>query len=480
MLETALCLSILAMCPQGTPGPSGPQKAAQSETPKLVAARIGSIRATLERKGRLTPTESAPVTVEFGAFQGGLKVVDCSAHGSMVNTGDVIARFDTEKIDEQIEKSAFDLTQAEAKCKNTEAQQQIAEAAARDALTRAERDVEWARRKLQGYLDHEVGFTKEQDRLSKQSSEHRLDDQKDELTQLEKMYKEDELVDATEEIVLKRSRRSFAQAQAYVKLQRQRAEYNLDYTKAMERERLELDTKMKIKAFDRTKRSQDLERINRTLTLERAKFDLQKKRDAMDKLRRDRERFTVRAPRAGILLHGKVDNAPGAGKLEKGSTAAAGAVLMTVVDPDHFEVRTTIPETHLYRARTGTASTISVGAAPDKKLTGALRVDMLPSSREGDANLYRAVVPVSAQDPRFRPGMGSTVTVSETVKDAVLVPMTAVTDKSGKKTVRCAAKPGSALEDRVVQVGANDGKSIVITSGLTAGELVAVPPEKKK
>ena len=346
---------------------------------------------------------------------------------------------------------------------------------ARDSLTRAERELDWARRKLQGYLEHEQAHAREQDRISKQSSKHRLEDQADELTQLEKMYKEDELVDATEEIVLKRSRRQLATSQAYAKLARQRTDYQFDVTKAMERERLELDTKLKIKAFERTKRSSALAAAGRKLALDKARFDLQKKRDSLEKLRRDREAFTVRAPRAGILLHGKPDAAPGSVKLEKGSGAQAGAVLMTVADPDAFEVRTSVPESHVFRARTGSAAEIEVVAVPDKKLTGALRVDMLPSSREGDMNLYRATVPLSAEDPRFRPGMGCTVTVVETVNDAVLVPIAAVKTVKGKKVVSWSKQPGGPFEERVVKVGADDGKDIVIREGVAAGEFVAVP-----
>ena len=69
-----------------------------------------------------------------------------------------------------------------------------------------EKDAEWAARKLSAYLEKEKAFKLEEFRLRSQSRQHNLEDQRDELEQLEQMYREDELVDATEEIVLKRQR----------------------------------------------------------------------------------------------------------------------------------------------------------------------------------------------------------------------------------------------------------------------------------
>lgn len=482
MLHLLLCsVPALALTAPGfESGPSTPQgQAPAAAAPKVVAAQKGDLRATLERKGRLVPAETMPVRVDFEAFQGELKVVEVAAHGQPVNRGDILLRFDTERIDQQLKRAEFDAQQAEQRAAHAEEEARLADAAAQDEFTRAESRLQWARRKLQGFVEHELELDQEDERLSRQGRQSRLEDELDELTQLERMYKEDELVDATEEIVLKRSRRNFANSQAWNKLAERRLKYVHEFDKPIQRERLEQDTTMEARAFERLRRSQALARAGREQALARTRFDLDKQKRDLEQLRRDRERCVVRAGRSGILLHGDDAATPAAKPIELGARVAAGAVLAHIADPDRLEVRTEVPETHLFRATTGKAVEVELVALPEPKLLGQLRVDLLPSGRDGDVNLYRASVPLDGAEPRRRPGMAGKVTiVLDSRKDAVLVPLAAVANKDGKKIVRCGKNAEGPFAERVVVLGPDDGRQVVVDSGLVAGEFVVVEEGK--
>jgi hypothetical protein len=80
--------------------------------------------------------------------------------------------------------------------------------AAAAALEQSKAALERARRTLEGWSSKEIPFARRGDDLGKRNEDAGIDDQKDELAQLEKMYKADELVDDTEEIVLKRAKRA--------------------------------------------------------------------------------------------------------------------------------------------------------------------------------------------------------------------------------------------------------------------------------
>lgn len=474
------CLTALLLVPQdSTPAPK-PDPAAAAAAPKAAVARRGSLRATLQRPGRLVPVEPVEVKVELEVYTGELKILEVAAHGSPINAGDILLRLSTEKLDEQVARGEFDLAQAERKAAIADEQAGLAEAAARDELQRSESELEWARRRLQGYLEHELAFDQEQERLGKQATQNGLEDQQDELGQLEKMYKEDELVDATEEIVLKRSRRGFAQSQAWAKLAERRQQYQLEYPKAMERQRLELETQLKVKAAERVGRAQELARTERELSLQRTRFELERQQRDLGKLRADRDRLTVRASRAGLVLHGEPDAAPTNKTLAVGGRVGPGAVLMTIADPDRLEIRTEIPETHLFRATSGKAASAKLAAIPDRELTGSIRVDPLPTSREADKNLYRAVVAIAKPDPRHRPGLGCEVTiVLDAVQDAVLAPLAAISERDGVRFARVAKAEAGPFEERRVVVGPDDGRDVVIEQGVEAGEFVALPEAKQ-
>jgi len=481
MLSALSCLAALTF-PQQETKPVAPEvkpAAAAQKPPSGAVARKGDLRATLERKGRLVPVDAAPVRVEFEAYQGELLVVEVTPHGRPVNRGDVLLRFDTKKIDEQLRRAEFDLEQAKKRLENADEERRLADVGAQDELTKAESRLQWSRRRLQGFLEFEIEFDKESERLSRQSTLSRLEDQQDELTQLEKMYKEDELVDATEEIVLKRSRRDFASSQAWAKLSERRTKYEWDFDKPMARERLEQETAMEGRAMERLRKNLELARTGRELGQQRTRFDFDKQKQALDDLRADRERFTVRAGCNSLLLHGEVDAAPGKG-IEVGNRLGAGPVLMTIADPDRLEIRTDVPETHLFRATTGKAAEVELTALPGQKLAGAIRVELLPNAREGDLNLYRTVVPLAAADPRYRPGMGCKVTiVLDQVKDAVLVPLAAIVSRDGQKYVRAGSSDKGPFDERKVALGPDDGKDVVVERGVAAGEFVVVEEAKK-
>jgi multidrug resistance efflux pump len=386
--------------------------APQPSAPQHAEAATENLRPTIDLEGTVVPAEASEITLWLERYRGELLVLEAVSHGSFVNEGDVLIRFDTSAIDRQLRQAEFDLEQARRKLDHTEQEHRIQEEAAGDDLARAEKAAGWAARKLAGYLEQERPFKIEEIRLRNQSTQHGIEDQRDELEQLEQMYKEDELVDATEEIVLKRSRRRLATSLAWARLREQQNEYALAHTEAIKLEGLEQEAALKGAALDRQRRSAALGQEHRETALERARFELDQKHEDLEGLRRDRERLVARAPRRGLVLHGEVESAPGEGRLERGGRAGLHQVLLVVADPDRLRVVTEVPESSLFEAGSGTAAEVTLVADPDFKALGALEVTSLPTRRAGDGgNLYRAEIELDERDPRLRPGMRCRVSV---------------------------------------------------------------------
>jgi len=290
------------------------------------------------------------------------------------------------------------------------------------------------------------------------------------------MYSEDELVDATEEIVLKRSRRGFAQAQAWNSLTEQRRVYDKEWYYAWREEDLVVDADNKAHELERVKKNQAMAREKSDADLENTRYQLAQQKKKFEDLKRDREKFTVRAPRRGILLHGAPDDAPW-GRIEKGSQLKGKTVFASVADPKKMRVTTTIAEADILKIKTGTAVEVAPVAAEDLKMIGRLDVEYLPQK----GSIYKATVQFEQTDPRIRPGFAcKAVVILEEERDAVLVPKTALIDRDGTKVVRCGKSEKGPFEERQVVAGLSDGKNVSIREGVAVGEYVAVEPAKGK
>ncbi|MBN2490554.1 MAG: hypothetical protein JXQ29_06875 [Planctomycetes bacterium] len=474
-LPVLLALFLLAI-------PAGAQVAAdtpEKTTPpgtRAVAAVRGDLRELLEVKGRLVPAEASELALWLDEYKGELVVLDALPDGAPVNEGDPVVRLDLGRIEEQLRQAEFDLAQQQEKDRHAEIRARVAEETARDELVRAERDNDWAQRRLRGYFEHEKAHKQESERLRFQSEDNRLEDQRDELAQLERMYEEDELVDATEEIVLKRSRRSLAFAQASTELQRRIRAYDRELNDGIRQEELELGAAQKAAGLGRKRGLEELAHEGRRLERERARRDLERQRAALERLRQDREKMMVRSPRRGIVLHGEPEALPGAAKLERGTGLRARSVFATVVVPDRFRVVAEIAETDAARARTGKAAEIAVPAVPGLKRMGAIRVAPLATGRDGKGgNVCKVEIPLDKGDPRLQPRMQCDVAiVVEEARGAVLVPVAAVTKRDDGAFVQCGATAEGPFGERPVVLGATDGKNVVVKDGVTEGEFVLV------
>jgi len=438
--------------------------------PPSVVARKGTVRNTLDRDGTFVPAAADELKLELDSYRGELSVVDVIPHGSFVNEGDVILRLDTTGIDERIAADAMALERAQMGLRHAEEGERLRAEADAEALARAETAAARAAKRLRGYREFEKGFEDESERMSIQAREYRLEDQKDELDQLEKMYQEDELVDATEEIVLKRSRRSFAQAQQGRDLSERRRKYNKEWYDAWREEDLVREAETKAADLDRTKLKQAMAREKAESDLAEKRYQLQKQLEKFDELKKDREKFTVHSPRRGILLHGAAEDAPW-GRLEKGSQLKNKAVFATVADPKQLQVVTNIPEADILKIKSGTAVEVKPDAAKDVKLLGRIEVEYLPSK----GNVFKATVQLPEADLRIRPGFTCKASVIlEEARDAVIVPKTALIDRDGAMVVRCAKTAAGPFEERQVVTGISDDENVVIREGVAEGDYVAV------
>jgi len=290
----------------------------------------------------------------------------------------------------------------------------MAEQAAVRRLHDAELALEDKREARTNWEEFELGHQRASADMSAQRTQHGLDDAADELEQLRAMYTEDELTDATEEIVLKRSIRNLERQKFGARLSAAMRDFTAktrwvrtsrDHRLAVERAELEVE---------RQRRTLDLDAMERYLKANEQEESLRKLTVELEELRSDLESFVLKAPATGILLHGSLrqyhagQKAP---RFTELSDAYSKRGLFSIVQPGDFGVMLHVPESKFGAMDLEQPVTATGIALPDSTSTGTLHVVPPQSSVYADvaANIILCWVQLEAPLEGLMPGRSVTV-----------------------------------------------------------------------
>ncbi len=312
--------------------------------------------------------------------------------------------------------------------------------------------------------------------MSKQSMEGALE----ELNQLEKMYKADDLTEETEEIILKRARADAERSKAFFEQATIQHDRRLNI-------QMPRDRRSKEESVARANVTYEKQKIALPAQLQQKKLEMEKLRhthhsleEKLGKLRHDRELLTLKSPVAGTLYYGENEK----GKwittevitkmLRKGSPVAVRQVLFTIVSGPRLAVRAEVPEKDLRNFARETVAVVKPTLAPDERLNAKVIRSNLTPVRDGIYGVELELEKPEAES--LRGGMTCKVTVAVVdQKDAIAVPTSAVfsdEDRPDRKWVAVSTGEGMKPEKRDVETGPASASRTLIRSGLKAGETI--------
>jgi multidrug efflux pump subunit AcrA (membrane-fusion protein) len=408
-------------------------------------------------------------------------------HGARVKKGEVLVTFDTEKLDRTIDDLRADLKLAELSLQQSEEQLRAMEKTTPMDLEGNERAARTTEEDRRYYFDKQRPYQLKLAEHQLKSAKNMLEYQQEELRQLEKMYKADDVTEETEEIVLKRARDQVETAKMYVESAQMRHDYTVQFNTPREDERVK-------DVSQRNRLEIDKARIVLPISLQRQRLEIEKLRVArlrsderLKKLLADRELMTVKSPGEGVVYYGKCtrgkfsDAGVIAEMLRRNGIVQPNQVFLTVVQPQALTIRAAVAEDQVHRLRPGVAGTAVPTAYPSLKLPVTLsRIGDIPIS----TGSFDAQVKVTLdKDARsVMPGMGCRVKlVSYLKKDALTVPAKALmTDEVDDHTfVYVQAKDGKTSKCPVT-VGQKTDRQAEIVKGLAEGEQVLLEAPKEK
>ena len=193
-------------------------------------------------------------------------------------------------------------------------------------------------------------------------------------------------------------------------------------------------------------------------------FEVRKAQVAQSRLRLERSRIT--APISGRALTREI---------EPGEVLAPGAPITVIQRVDRLKAAIGIPESDIALFAVGGEAILHVDAYPDRTFTGT--ISFVGPATVGASRTFPAEIAVANGDGALRPGMIARVSlVRRTFENAVVVPRDALHERDSG-TVAVVVETDVARV-RTVTLDASEDGSVLVTSGLEAGDRLVVEGQR--
>ncbi len=442
-----------------------------------------TLDAALELQGavevQIKPEEWTTFTVETAVV-----------HGSPVKEGDSLVKFESKALDREMEDLKFQVEAGELAIKLARIELELLDKSAPLDLEAAERSSQVAAEEWDFFLKTGEALERQTVDENLKSIREMLEGSQEELTQLEKMYKADDLTEETEEIILKRARREVERAEFTLKFSQVNHDRRLEQELPREKRQKEIAKDREALALSKTK-------VNLPLTLSQKKVELEKLEHGqsqlaqrVERLTKDREWLELKAPIEGFVVYGEAER----GKwlttdamrtsLRRGGSISPHQVILTVVPTTKGAILwAEIPEKDLGQCQSGQFGHFTETAYMGDPVKCELKAISNIFTKDGIYSAAFVAAEKAPVRPRIMTGMtGKIRLVVFSEANVVAVPSAAVfadEDDPSQRYVYLAVAGGEPRQQSV-EVGQASATRTHIKSGLKTGDqILLTKPEAK-
>jgi HlyD family secretion protein len=156
-----------------------------------------------------------------------------------------------------------------------------------------------------------------------------------------------------------------------------------------------------------------------------------------------------------------------------GQAYSAAVPAIDLVSAGNYKIDLMIPENQVANIEVGDPATLSFNASSDLTATATVAsIDLAPTVTNG-VSAYKTTLNLNGLDSRIRAGMTANATIlGRTAENVIAVPSSAIIAENGGDFV-LVQNGGSNYSQQKVEIGISGGGYTEITSGLSAGTLVA-------
>ncbi len=161
-------------------------------------------------------------------------------------------------------------------------------------------------------------------------------------------------------------------------------------------------------------------------------------------------------------------------RAEPGQVVETGEVIAKIADTQKIDVLVAVPESHMSGITLNASVRIRLWANRQQIYQGTVR-EISPSA-ESATRVFNVRITINNPDTTLKFGMTASVSFSNEVNQTattMLIPSSALTEINGKKTV-WVIDANNTVKSREVSAGEFSEAGILVTSGLEAGEKIAI------
>lgn len=445
-----------------------------ADVPLTAAATRGELVVTVTEKGELEAIDAVNVINEL---EGVGKLVSIVPEGTFVKKGELVAQLDADEITKLLNKQRVALQTAESKVKETESELAQAKIKEESEIAEAESKMELARLAQKKYTDAEGDYTKELKKLqgALELAKRELVEAKDDLDFTRKQVRR-----GFGDLGAVRGRELGVQAQEF---KVESAEFELKVLVKFTRE--EQETKLRFEAKNAEAKLKATKETQKSLVqkavdgVENAKSTRDIEKEALDRLQKQIDQCTIKAPADGMVIYSSRRWYGESGQIRPGATLQYQQPIFSLPDFSKMRVNMKVHESLVKKVQPGQKASLRLEAIPDRPLAGTVSKVGTVGQNDGywgsRIKAYETHINLDAvpTDAGLKPGMSAEVKVLvRKVADALLVPVSAVAEVDGQKVVYILR--GKTLDRREVQTGDENEQFVQILDGLADGEAVAL------
>ncbi len=493
LVASVLCIAFwlpVAASGQDAPPPMKPPAKPAPAKPATHKVEAGVFKIEVVGKGVVEAEEMHEIAFRsndpVGAPPPPLHVVKSVDHGARVKKGDPLVVFDAQRLDFQIKELVAELKSLDATLKVSTVELAHLEKTQPSELSFTQRAKKLADEDLKRFIDIDRPQAEREVKLMLKSGKFSVDSAREELKQVEKMYKANDLTEETEQIILKRTRFYLEFAEESYKETQLNAEKIQTIT--LPRKAVSLaDGVVKAELQLLKTEAAPLTLDQKKLALAKLDADRERAGQRLDQLRKDREGMTLASPIDGVVYLGRcvrgqwIAGSDLATKLMPNGVVQPNEVVMTVINPFKEFTRILVAEKDVEHLKIGLKGRFELSKYPGRtnlcEITGIVDAPNAAGQFELRVKFIRAPalnafmnLPISAQ---LLPGMACSVKLVPVMKEkAIGVPASAVfaDDTNDTSYVLVVAKGNDKPQRRTVTRGMTSGSRVEITKGLAAGD----------
>jgi HlyD family secretion protein len=470
----------LAQAPEKKETPPASPKA-----PETVKVEKGKFSIDVSVKGTLVSEETEEISIRLETWTA-MTVAKAVPHGAKVKKGDMLVEFDLEKIDKALKDQEYDQQLAELAHKQAEEELKVSEKLYPLDWAAAKQAYEYSQEDLKKLMDSDLPVTRRNAEFMAKSSKNYLEYAMEELKQLEKMYRADDIKEETEEIILRRQRDTVEAAKNAVANAEKRSEDTIKYDLPRREQSGKESAQRAAINWEKAQITMPAAREQKKIAFEKARHERAKAQERFAQLKADRDKMAgVKAPSDGVVYYGKCtkgswNSTTYEAKLQpKGGPISNDEVFMTIVKSNKLSVQGSIEEKDRPLVQTGAQAKVTPTALPERRLSATVQsIAPAPLGTSFDVKLTLADQPEG-----LLPGMTCQVKIKAYAKeDALTLPASAVSADEADEDQQVVYLPGkdkAPPAKKVVKVGKRSGDKVEIVEGLNEGDEVLKEKPKK-